>query len=130
MHPSAATRDKRTAETYRDGDDDRQGECIYPGDFADFKLNAEVMLRGTCHTPNQAPIPECPVRFAVGGWSKSLRVVGPRVFSGHVAGASSKGPVPFTRIPLTYENAFGGPGYDQNPVGKGHGTIKCGVNAF
>src|SRR5262249_3515467 len=28
----------------------------------------------------------------------------------------------FETIPLVYENAFGGPGFDRNPVGTGHGS--------
>src|SRR5262245_29706122 len=70
-----------TGETFRDGDDDRAGECLRPDDLADFKLHGEVMLRGICHAPNQRPLPECPVRFAVGAWSKILRVIGPRVWT-------------------------------------------------
>jgi uncharacterized protein YjbI with pentapeptide repeats len=107
-----------TSETYREDDDDRTGAPVYPGDFADFKLRAEVMLRGACHAPGGRPVKECPVRFSVGAWSKSLYVVGPRAW----AGDAISDPLPFTRMPLGYENAFGGPGYAQNPVGKGLGT--------
>src|SRR5262249_9198174 len=31
---------------------------------------------------------------------------------------------PFTEMPLTWANAFGGPGFARNPAGKGHGTIE------
>jgi len=47
-----------TAETYRDDDEERAGECLYPGDFADWKPRADVMLRGTCHTPRGEPLVE------------------------------------------------------------------------
>src|SRR5262249_51176851 len=67
-----------SCELFAPGDDDRRGECLYPGDFADYKLRAEVMLRGAAHAPGGRPVTELPVRFAVGGWSKILRVVGPR----------------------------------------------------
>jgi uncharacterized protein YjbI with pentapeptide repeats len=107
-----------TAETFREDDDDRAGACVYPGDFADFKLRAEVMLRGACHPPSGRPVRECPVRFSVGTWSKSLYVVGPRAW----AGEAISEPLPFTKMPLGYENAFGGPGYAPNPAGKGVGT--------
>jgi len=76
-----------TAETYRDDDEERAGECLYPGDFADWKPRADVMLRGTCHTPRGEPLVECPVRFEVGRWSKILRVVGRRFWSDDRAGA-------------------------------------------
>jgi uncharacterized protein YjbI with pentapeptide repeats len=107
-----------TSEVYRDDDEDRAGECLYPGDFADFKLRADVLLKGACHTPQGKPLRECPVRFAVGGWSKILRVVGARRWSG--SGAAS--PEPFTTMPIDYAHAFGGPGYAPNPVGRGFGT--------
>gem|GEM_PF-4488348 len=111
-----------TGEVFHDDDDENAGECYYPGDFADFKKNAEVMLRGSCHVPGQLPVAECPVRFSVGRFSKILRVVGPRVFTGNIVGGRSTAPIPFTRMRLDYAHAYGGPGYDANPIGKGYGT--------
>lgn len=111
-----------TGEVFHDDDDEGMGECLYPGDFADFKKNAEVMLRGACHVPGQQRVVECPVRFSVGRFSKILRVVGPRVFTGNVVGRRSTEPIPFTRMPIDYTHAYGGPGYDANPIGKGYGT--------
>lgn len=108
-----------SADTYREDDDARAGECLYPGDFADWKPRAEVMLRGNCHTPFGKPLPECPVRFQVGSWSKLLRVVGRRFWSDDLPSAVMSAPAPFTVMPLGYGNAFGGPGYAHNPVGKG-----------
>src|SRR5580698_8751715 len=71
--------DKRllTAEVFAAGDEERTGECLYGGDFADFKLRAEALLAGSCHAPGGKPVTECPVLFRVGGWSKILRVIGP-----------------------------------------------------
>jgi uncharacterized protein YjbI with pentapeptide repeats len=110
-----------TAELYAEGDEERAGECLYPGDFADYKPHADVLLRGTCHTPGGKPMTECPVRFSVGEWSKILRVVGPRGWVESVLGDIPSKPVPFSRMPLGYTNAYGGPGYARNPVGKGVG---------
>lgn len=120
-HPLLA-QGSMTGEVFRDDDDDSTGECLYPGDYADFKKNAEVILRGTCHTPGQKPLLECPVRVSVGRWSKTLRVVGPRVFTGSVMSSPSTSPIPFTRMPLAYTHAYGGTGFDANPVGKGFGS--------
>ena len=106
---------------FAEGDDDRVGECLWPSDFADFKLNAEVLVRGTCHVPRAEPVAECPVKVQVGSWSKALRVVGPRAWSDGHAGAVGSKPLAFTRMPLGYANAFGGPGYAKNPAGKGLG---------
>jgi uncharacterized protein YjbI with pentapeptide repeats len=107
------------AETYRDDDEERAGECLYPGDCVDWKPRAEVMLRGTCHTPLGKPLSECPVRFSVGAWSKILRIVGRRFWSDDLPGAVMSDAAPFTKMPVDYAHALGGRGYAQNPVGLG-----------
>lgn len=119
--PGLVAQGPLSAERYRDEDEERAGECLYPGDFADWKARAEVMLRGTCHTPRGEPLGECPVRFEVGRWSKILRVVGRRFWSDDREGAAMSAPAPFTKMPLGHAQAFGGPGYARNPVGKGVG---------
>ncbi len=111
-----------TAEVFADDDEEQRGECVYGGDFADFKLHAEVLLQGKCHAPGGKPVTECPVLFRVGGWSKMLRVIGPRAWTDSVIGAAFSAPQPFTEMALTYANAFGGAGHEPNPVGKGYRT--------
>jgi uncharacterized protein YjbI with pentapeptide repeats len=108
-----------TADTYRDDDAERAGECLYPGDFADWKPHAEVMLRGTCHTPEGKALAVCPVRFSVGKWSKTLRVSGRRMWTSDARDALMSKPVPFTTMPVDYAHAYGGGGYAANPVGLG-----------
>ncbi len=110
------------AETFAEGDDERAGECLYPGDFADFKPRAEVLLRGSAHAPFGRPVTELDVRLALGAWSKHLRVFGPRVWSEGALGRSPSEPRSFTRAELSLANAFGGPDSPENPVGKGAGT--------
>lgn len=106
-----------SADTLGADDDDLLGECIAPSDFADTKLVGEVLFKGSCHTPGGRPLTECPVKLAVGDWSKSLRVLGPRQWN-VVSGAASD-PGTFTTATLNWANAFGGPGFAKNPVGKG-----------
>jgi uncharacterized protein YjbI with pentapeptide repeats len=120
----AAVQGPLTGDVFEDDDDDRSGECLYASDLAELKLNAEVLLRGSCHAPFARPATECPVLFSVGAWSKILRVVGPRVWTEGVLGSRPTEPIPFTRMPLCYTNSFGGPGYAANPVGKGHGSLE------
>ncbi|MFO0550168.1 MAG: DUF2169 domain-containing protein [Polyangiaceae bacterium] len=110
-----------TSEVYWPDDDDRAGECLYGGDFADFKLNAEVLLHGTCHAPGKHPVRECPVRVRIGDWSKTVRVVGKRTWSDRTDDARISEPQPFNKLPLGFKQAFGGPGFIDNPVGKGFG---------
>ncbi|APR85975.1 pentapeptide repeat family protein [Minicystis rosea] len=113
-----------SAETFAEEDEERAKECLYPGDFADYKPHAEVLLRGACHPPGGRPARSCRVRFAVGAWSKSLVVHGPRVWTTSARGEAPTEPAPFTRMPLTYENAFGGAGHLENPMGKGLGAFE------
>ena len=108
-----------SSETFAPGDDDQKGGCLFPSDFADFKLNAEVFFKGHCHAAGGIPMTECLVRFAVGTWSKTLRVVGRRAWSDHRLGAIASEPLSFTSLPLTWSNAFGGPDFPNNPAGKG-----------
>ncbi|MFO0553812.1 MAG: DUF2169 domain-containing protein [Polyangiaceae bacterium] len=105
-----------SGETFHPEDQDRTGASEYPGDLADFKVNAEVMLRGHCH-PGRT-VSECPVRLSVGDWRKELMVFGDRVWRGGAFDSVSE-PKPFDAMPLDFAHAFGGPGYDANPVGKG-----------
>jgi uncharacterized protein YjbI with pentapeptide repeats len=107
-----------TADVLADDDEERSGELLYPSDFADFKPRADVMLRGTCH-PNGAPVTECDVRFAVGAWSKTLRVTGIRAWSDHHVGAVMSRPLAFSSQPIGWSRAFGGPGFAANPIGRG-----------
>ena len=88
------------------------------------KPRAEVLLKGTAYAPGGSPVSEIGVKIAVGAWSKSLRVVGPRVFSDSMAGATISAPLAFTEMPLDYTHSFGGPGYAQNPAGKGFTTAE------
>ena len=113
-----------TAEVFHEDDEERAGACLYPGDFADFKLRTDLLLQGSCHAPEGRPVTECPVRFSVGDWSKSLRVVGRRVWSDAYGGAARSAPLPFTKMPIDWAHAFGGPGYALNPAGKGVGTAE------
>lgn len=107
-----------SGETFEEGDDDRAGASALPGDFADFKLNAEVLLQGSCYPPKRERVRECPVRLTVGGWSKTLRVVGRR----QIGATGLSEPQPFRKAALGWKNAYGGPGFDRNPVGKGAGS--------
>ncbi|MFT4512414.1 MAG: hypothetical protein ACI91B_001108 [Planctomycetota bacterium] len=108
-----------SGDVFDDADTERTGALLYASDFADFKLHADLVLKGTCHVPGGVPTDYCKVSFAVGDWSKSLLVVGPRVWKPGLLKASMSDPVTFTRMPLTWQNAFGGEGHAANPCGKG-----------
>lgn len=84
------------------------------------KIRGEVLVSGACYTPAGKPYPACPVTLKIGNVNKTLNVFGNR-FWNSIGGISN--PEPFSTMPLTWPNAFGGNGYDFNPVGKGFAPI-------
>lgn len=102
--------------------DDYAGEVLYPTDFAHHKTRAEVLVKATCHTTKGRPQQECLAGVSVGEWSKRVRVLGPRVWLEDAFGAIASEPGTFTKMPLRWANAFGGPDVAANPIGRGPGS--------
>ncbi len=103
-------------------DDEGTGAPRYESDFAPFKPAADVMLVGHCHAPGGQPVPRCEVALQVGELQARLAVVGERRWQAGMVRTAATEPRPFTRMELRPENAYGGPGYPRNPVGRGHGA--------
>lgn len=84
------------------------------------KPHAEVLVTGKCHTPGGEPQKVSQVALKVGEMEKTLAVFGDRywVWAGDVA-AGIVGPQPFSEMPIAYEYAFGGEGFERNPLGRG-----------
>jgi uncharacterized protein YjbI with pentapeptide repeats len=102
-------------------DDNTEKSCIYESDFACYKPRADILLVGKCHTPRQESLQGCRVTLQVGAQKKSLYVFGDRFWQKNRAGAwTISEPIPFTEMPLIFENSFGGPGFADNPCGKGN----------
>lgn len=76
---------------------------------------AEILVAGSCRTPNARPLAAQEVSFRVGDVRRHIAVFGDRTRVDGVAGK----PVPFTAIPLVWERAFGGPDFPANPLGRG-----------
>lgn len=82
-------------------------------DGAMNKRRAELLVHGSCYPRRQSTT--CPVRVKLGPIDKTLYVIGDRFWR---RGVPTE-PQPFEKMPLTYEYAFGGEGYAENPRGKG-----------
>ncbi|PRP95387.1 hypothetical protein ENSA5_39720 [Enhygromyxa salina] len=90
-------------------------------DFALYKPRAELLVDGFAHVPEGSPpVPELRVTLEVGERRKQVLVSGERVWVSNFGSASPSPPVPFTRMPLRFERAFGGPLEPRNPVGVGY----------
>jgi len=101
-------------------DEEPLNDVLYDSDFAFWKQHADVLLTGTCHAPGGKPTTACRVEFGVGRWSKALAVIGNRHWKKSLLLSSASDPEPFSAIPVTYGNAYGGSGYDKNPAGRGY----------
>jgi uncharacterized protein YjbI with pentapeptide repeats len=101
-------------------DDDICKSLVYPSDFAPFKPRADVLVLGTGHAPSKKPIARFPVRVKVGPVDKTLMVIGQRTWQrGLLSRSNVTEAQPVVTVPITYENAFGGPKSKKNPVGRG-----------
>jgi uncharacterized protein YjbI with pentapeptide repeats len=98
-------------------DDDPAASLRYPSDFAIFKPKADVLLVGHAYRPKGTEAVSL-VRLRFGSaLDRSLAAIGPRRWD--ELGAPTP-PGMFDRIPLRFEHAFGGAGFDENPIGVGH----------
>ncbi len=79
------------------------------------KTRPEFLVSGAAYTAHQADKTQCAVKVKIGQKEKSLLVFGDRYW---LDNRISK-PLPFDKMPLTWANAFGGSGFDENPEGKG-----------
>ncbi|HHH30120.1 MAG TPA: DUF2169 domain-containing protein, partial [Polyangiaceae bacterium] len=94
-------------------DDDPTVSVYGPSDMAPFKRHADVVLVGEAFTPGGNPLPSLVARMIVGSIDKAIEVHQRRFFD---SGGELQIGEPFTRMPLRYERAGGGP-HSINPVG-------------
>lgn len=89
------------------------------------KIRGEVLVHGQACAPGGQPVAGMRVGVRLGGLRKSVAVIGDRYWSIAPGGAEThvSEPVPFTHMPLTWDRAFGGPGCDRNPEGRGHDAL-------
>jgi hypothetical protein len=93
---------------------------LYESDYASRKPKCDVLLNGSAYAPGGKPVERVTVSLRVGSWSKSFDVVGNRVWqAGALYFAVSK-PEPFTVMPISYNNAWGGVDKSQEDSSKHH----------
>lgn len=112
-------------------ENDRAKSLLYPSDFVVFKAKADVVLVGHAHAPGGSAS-RSEVRFRFGdpagkGFERVIKVFGERVWQ-RALGPTE--PLPFASVALRYENAFGGEGYDANPIGVGYSAKGADVGAL
>ena len=108
---------------------------LWETDFAFRKPRCDVVANGYAYAPGGRPAERVPVGIKVGNWSKLFEVVGHREWRAIGPVFTSTSPQPFIKMPITYDNAWGGvdkldpedklPGsYKYNPVGTGWSRTK------
>jgi hypothetical protein len=99
-------------------------------DYVLEKPYCDVLLNGAAYAPDGRAVDRIAVGLQVGAMRKSFAVWGDRVWRGAGVGYAPSDPEPFTRMPISYDNAFGGTderirdpaqvrSYLPNPVGRG-----------
>ncbi|MEZ5991262.1 MAG: DUF2169 domain-containing protein [Planctomycetota bacterium] len=98
-------------------------ECLYDADLAQYKPHADVLLSGSCHAPGGKAVTATTATFRVGDWSKSVACIGNRTWQKGLIRSTMSEPEPFTKVAITWHNAFGSPKFAHNPAGKGHKDV-------
>ena len=103
----------------------------YEAEFAPFKPRCDVLLNGSAYAPDGKPATEVTVGLRVGAMQKSFSVVGQRTWQRSLLTVKASDPKPFARLPIGYDQAYGGRDvsaknpdkekfYLANPVGTGY----------
>ena len=109
-------------DTYADADPYQ--ELLYPNEMELWKPSAEVIIIGSCYTPQQQALTACTCGFRVGSIRKQVAVIGDRYWMPGFGQDLPSEPKPFTRMPLSWSRSIGNPQNAQNPIGTGsRGTI-------
>lgn len=109
----------------------------YEAELGPAKPATDVVLVGSAVAPKPGTT-EMDVSLRVGPVSKAVRVFGERRWKGGLLRHSISKPLPFDRIPLIYENAYGGKDTSakdaknhgqesRNPVGRGFRSKKSSL---
>ncbi len=83
------------------------------------KDRAEFLVSGRCFPPGRIPAERRLVRVRVGPRERRLAVFGDRTWQRRSGVWEPTGPEPFDEMPLDWTRAFGGPGFPENPLGRG-----------
>ncbi len=110
IHPRVAVAEKQVPVVPVDKPSGEPGKSSlhYPADACLIKPATDVLLVGHACAPRGEPVPEVDVSLRVGPVAKTVRVFGDRIWKRGLLSPSPSTPEPFTRLPLTYERAFGG----------------------
>ncbi len=107
----------------------------YNSDLELAKPGTDIILHGHAYAPNEKPVTKMGVLLKVGPLKKMLAVTGDRFWEQGALGTKLSDPLPFEKMPLTYENTYGGTDdskmrngaayrFPENPLGTGFALKK------
>ncbi len=97
-------------------------------DAAMPKARGEMLLAAQAHAPGGEPVRRMAVRATLGTLDKQLLVSGDRQWQyGLVPLHQVTAPLPFAVMPISYDRAYGGPRYGDNPTGQGYTGRRFGA---
>ena len=91
---------------------------VYESDYAPVKPRCDVLLNGSAYSPGAEPATKVPVGLQFGRMNKSFNVVGDRFWESGLLGTKASRAMPFVRMPISYDRAFGGVDDSQQDTGK------------
>lgn len=103
---------------------------LIESDYAPVKPRCDILLNGSAHVRGGGMAERVVVGLQFGAMQKAFTVWGDRVWEAGVTGAAPGPPKPFSRLPISYDTAFGGVDsfspfaeehrtYIANPIGRG-----------
>jgi hypothetical protein len=93
---------------------------LYECDYAHRKPRCDVLLNGSAYAPAGNPTERTTVLLQIGSLTKSFEVVGNRVWQAGALYIAVSKPEPFTVMPISYNNAWGGVDRSQEDPAKHH----------
>ena len=108
---------------------------VCEADYAHHKPMCDVLLNASAYAPPGKLVRQIEIGVRVGRMVKQFNVVGDRFWCESVLGIRATEPEPFSRMPISYDNAFGGRDESRgdpasvktflaNPVGRGYSHFK------
>lgn len=108
---------------------------LFETDYAHRKPCCDVLVNGSAYVPaGKRPARQIGVGISVGTLVKSFLVKGNRKWKNGLVATSATTPEPFEKIPISYDNAFGGvddsrgstkiKSFLPNPIGRGYSHFK------
>lgn len=106
-----------------------QSSIAQGAEVSAVKPATDVLMIGYAYAPGESPAAQVDVSLHVNGQGKTVRVFGDRQWRNGFFGESISNPIPYEKMELTYERAFGGTditrkgesiGFDFNSVGQGY----------